>query len=65
MVLMALPVKAADWAPPDRELWDAMARALSDLPMSLNTHQQVQRILADVQRESQIRATRAKEVPKP
>ena len=43
------------YAPPDRELWDAMIRALSEVPMSVSAHQQVQRLLGDIQREAQMR----------
>lgn len=53
--------QARTYAPPDRELWDAMVRALSEVPMSISAHQNVQRILSDIQREAQTReAAKAK-----
>lgn len=57
---------AQPFSPPDRELWDAMSKALDDLPMSMNAHQQIQTIMANVQREAQMREARAKALaPKP
>lgn len=46
---------AQPYTAPDKDLWDIMARALDDLPMSTSVHQQVQSILAGVQREAQVR----------
>ncbi len=63
-VLSALPSQAQQAAPfapvADRELWEAMTRAFADVPMSLGAHQQVQQIMANVQREAAMRAARAK-----
>lgn len=54
------------FSPPDRELWEAMAKAFDDLPMSMNAHQQIQAIMANVQREAQMREARAKALaPRP
>ncbi len=47
------------FAAPDRELWEVMAKALSDVPMSLSAHQQIQAILNNVQREASIRKAKA------
>lgn len=55
---LILPATAqqANFAPiSDRDLWDAMVKAIGDVPMSLTAHQQVQRILAEAQREALIR----------
>lgn len=65
-VILALLTTAAfaqpapSFSPPDRELWDAMSKAFDDLPMSMNVHQQIQAIMANVQREAQAREARAK-----
>lgn len=44
----------------DRDLWEAMNRAFAELPISLTAHQQIQQIMANVQREAQVREARAK-----
>jgi len=51
------------YAPPDAELWGLMMKAMSDIPMSMTAHQQVQQIMADVQREAQMRERIAKGAP--
>lgn len=56
----ALAQSAPTYASPDRELWEALVRALSDVPMSLSAHQQVQQMLAGVQQQAQLREARAK-----
>ncbi len=53
---------ARQYAPPDEKLWEAMQRALADVPMSLSSHQSVQRILEDVRREAHMQAGRAKAI---
>ncbi len=50
------------YVPPDRDLWEALARALDELPMSKNVHLQIDNILATVQREALAR--KAKEEQK-
>lgn len=55
---------AQEFAPPDKELWDLLARELGNINMTLPAHQQVQQLLQNVQREAQMRAARAK-LPKP
>jgi hypothetical protein len=45
----------------DRDLWEAMQRAFADTHFTLAQHQQIQRILADVQREALMREARAKD----
>jgi len=42
----------------DRDIWEAMSRALAEIPASLAAHQQMQRILQDAQREAQMREAR-------
>lgn len=54
---------STSYAAPDAELWREMARAFNDLPISLGAHQQIQQIMQNVQREAQIRATRARALP--
>lgn len=44
------------FAPVERDLFEAMAHAISDVPMPLNSHNQVQGIISNVQREAQARA---------
>ncbi len=44
----------------DPQLWSDLQRAVADVPMSANAHQQIQSILANVQREAQSREMRAK-----
>jgi hypothetical protein len=51
----AVAQSAPAFGPPDRE---TMARAVSDVPMSLSAHQQVLQIIANVQREAQMRDAR-------
>ncbi len=62
-VLLTTPTLAQQgyvptYTAPDRELWEAMQRALAEIPMSLSSHQQVQRILADVAREASVKKAR-------
>lgn len=54
---------APPYAAPDRELWELMNKALDDIPMSMSAHQQIQAIIANVQREAQMREARAKAKP--
>lgn len=57
LALVVAPVQAQQaYTPPDADLWQAMAKAFSDLPISLTAHQQIQQIMANVQREAQARA---------
>ena len=59
--LAAMPAVAQQaYVPPDKDLWDAMVRAVDDLPMSAAAHRQAQDIFANVQREAQMRAARPK-----
>lgn len=53
------------WSPPDRDLWDAMTRALDDVPMSKGAHVAVDQILQSVQTEAQMRAMRVKPADRP
>jgi hypothetical protein len=46
----------------DRDLWEAMVKALDDIPMTLSAHQQVHQIMTNVQTESQRRKV-ASEAP--
>lgn len=41
----------------DQQLWNEFSQALSNVPMSLASHQTVLNILANVQREAKIRTT--------
>jgi len=58
--LLITSARAQEYAAPDAELWRQMTEVTANVPMSLSAHQQVQRIFADVQREAQTRAARAK-----
>ena len=51
-----------DFAPIDRELWEAASTALSRLPMSFEAHQQAQQIMQAV--EAQAHQRRAAEAAK-
>ncbi len=51
---------AQPYVAPDADLWAMMSRAFDDLPMSFAAHQQIQQIMANVQREAQIREARAR-----
>lgn len=42
----------------DRDLWEAMQRAFAELPVSLAAHQQIQRVMTEVQKEAQSRQAR-------
>lgn len=48
----------------DADLWAAMNQAIGSVSMPLQAHQQIQQILAGVQREAQARAARAAEPAK-
>lgn len=56
----AQPVSQGGSTIVDRDLWEAMAKALGDVPMALPSHQRVQQILIEVAREAQMREARAK-----
>lgn len=43
---------------PDEDLWRELRRALSDIQASLSAHQNMQRILDQVEAESAMRAAR-------
>lgn len=61
-ILVAAPAyaqSAQPFSPPDAELWSAMAKAISDVPMSLTAHQQIQQLLQNVQTEARTRELRA------
>ena len=61
LLLSSVVASAQDrWAPPDKDLWEAMSRALHDLPMSLASHHGIEQILQQTQTEAQNRALRAK-----
>lgn len=49
----------------DPQLWGEMTQAIGQVAMPLSAHQQVQQIIASVQREAQARAERAKAPPPP
>ena len=51
------------YAPPDRELWEQMQRAIEALSMPLAAHQSVHQIFESVQREAQIREMRKRPPP--
>lgn len=65
-LMFATPALAQQpgYAPPDAELWGLLGKALDDIPMSMSAHQQVQLILANVQREAMIRAAAAEAAAK-
>jgi hypothetical protein len=66
LVNYAMAQPAQRYAPPDEDLWNAMVRALQDrVNAPAAAHQVIQQILADVQREAQMRETRAKAEKKP
>lgn len=67
-IIALIPLSAnaqpvSPYAAPDRELWDLMSKAFDDIPMSMSAHQQIQAIVANVQREAQMREARAKAKP--
>lgn len=65
-ILIALPAAAQQqpaYVPPDAELWEIMTKALSEVAAPLAAHQQIQRIVSDVQRAARERAAAA--APKP
>lgn len=49
---------AQPYAAPEQDLWTEMKMAISNVPMALSSHQQVQQILQQVEREAQVRAAR-------
>jgi hypothetical protein len=72
ILLVATPAFAqqADMPPIDRDLWQAMQQAFSNISMPLPAHQQVQQIMQGVeqqaaQRKAQKDAAQAKPEPKP
>lgn len=54
------PAFQQNYVPPDRELWEAMAKGFAELSMPLNAHQAIQNIMANVQQEARAREARAK-----
>ena len=67
-VIAAVPARAQQpaFAPPDEQLWRQMSEAFSQLSMPMQTHQQVQQIMLNVEQQAQVRALqKAKEEPPP
>ena len=55
-LLLGTPTFAQDaYTPPDKDLWASMAQAFASVAMPLAAHQQIQSIMANVQREAAAR----------
>ena len=68
LLLLATPA-FAEYAPPDEELWTAMAKAFDEMPASKTVHAQIDSIMGQVQMAAKQRAAKAaeekaKEAPK-
>ena len=68
LLLLATPA-FAEYAPPDEELWTAMAKAFDEIPASKTVHAQIDSIMGQVQMAAKQRAAKAaeekaKEAPK-
>jgi len=69
LLLLATPA-FAEYAPPDEELWTAMAKAFDEMPASKTVHAQIDNIMGQVQLAAKQRAAakaaeeKAKEAPK-
>lgn len=58
-IIVSFPATAQQpYAAPEQDLWIEMKTAISSVPMALSSHQQVQQILQQVEREAQMRAAR-------
>lgn len=55
--------RAQDFVPPDKDLWEAMKNALSEVEASVKAHQRIANIVQSVEREAQARAARQKPAP--
>jgi hypothetical protein len=63
LLLSVAPVSAQQaYTAPDEDVWNAMVRALGDVPMSIGAHNSVQNILRSAQQESLARASRQKAI---
>ena len=63
-LILATPAAAQDYVPPDRELWEAMKRALGDeVNAPAAAHAKIQQIIQTVEQQAAIRAAQRK--PKP
>lgn len=52
--------QSAPYNAPDQEIWQAMAKAIDDIPMSADAHDKVRQIFSNVQTETGRRAAVAK-----
>jgi hypothetical protein len=72
-ILLSSAAHAQEMPPIDRDLWQAMGSAISNLSMPLSSHEQAQQIIANVERQAAQRkaqkdaaaAAKAQEAPKP
>ena len=60
LLLLATPA-FAEYAPPDEELWTAMAKAFDEMPASKTIHAQIDSIMGQVQLAAKQRAAKAAE----
>ncbi len=59
-IWFAVSARAQEYSAPDAELWRQMGETIATVSMPLSAHQQVQRIMQNVQQEAAMRAARAK-----